>query len=103
MLGAQIFKDCTSLQKVTLPKKVLEIGSRAFDGCVALQSVYWPDSLQTVGEQAFMYQFMDSVQYGGTDAGTIITDTQDLDVIVRILEYVSNEEETMQEEKETSE
>lgn len=103
VLGAQIFKDCTSLQKVTLPRKLLEISSRAFDGCVALQGVYWPDSLQTVGEQAFMYQFMDSVQYGGTDAGAIVTDTEELDVVVQILEYVSNEEETMQAEKETSE
>ncbi len=92
-LGTQLFKDCASLQCVSIPEGLLRIGQRAFDNCVALKTVYWPSTLVTVEVQAFAYTFMDSIQYAGTDIYEIVSDNGNLEDIMNVLEYVTVTEE----------
>lgn len=75
-LSGYVFRDCTSLEKVSLPKKISEIpdgffsgcgrliqmtlpegvkriGHQAFEGCVALREMLFPQSLEYIGRRAF--------------------------------------------------
>ena len=90
-LGAQLFKNCASLQNVYLPEGLLEIGQRAFDDCVALKSIYWPSTLLSVGSKAFEYGFMDSIQYGGTNIYDIAIDAEEMVAILAVLESETEE------------
>ena len=51
-LGAYAFECCTSLEKITLPKTVTNLGSYAFSGCTSLKEVTL-DSCQTLGDKVF--------------------------------------------------
>jgi len=91
-LGAQIFKDCSSIQNVTLPEGLEEIKTRAFDDCVAIRSIYWPGTLQAVEGKAFEYNFMYLIEYAGTDIYDILSDEDELETVLGILEYVATDE-----------
>ena len=47
------FKDCESLQSITIPDSVTEIGKCAFSACGSLQSVNLPKDLSYLGEDVF--------------------------------------------------
>ncbi len=47
------FSDCPSLEYVSLPESLRQIGDKAFAGCVALVGVTLPDSLRQIGNEAF--------------------------------------------------
>ena len=47
------FKDCYSLQSVSIPSSVTYIGSDAFQNCYSLQSVSIPSSVTYIGYDAF--------------------------------------------------
>ena len=47
------FKGCTALTNVTLPSKLVTIGSGTFEGCSMLANVTLPATLTTIGERAF--------------------------------------------------
>ena len=47
------FAVCTSLESITLPESVTEIGDCAFSRCVSLKSVAIPDSVTKIGLRAF--------------------------------------------------
>lgn len=51
-IGDDAFKECASLERLTLPDTLKTIGKRAFLSC-GLQSVRLPASLVSVGERAF--------------------------------------------------
>ncbi len=48
------FKQCSSLQSVSLPEGVQSIGAEAFSICPNLQSVSLPEGLQSIGRDAFL-------------------------------------------------
>lgn len=52
-IGDQVFQLCTSLVDVTLEGNVTSIGQRAFDGCEALAVFRFPKTLVTLGAYAF--------------------------------------------------
>lgn len=47
------FKDCTSLEGITIPEGVVEIGYGAFFRCTSLKSIKIPESVTEIGEYAF--------------------------------------------------
>ena len=52
-IGAQAFRDCSSLTSVTIPNSVTSIEERAFAYCSSLTSITIPNSVTSVGWWAF--------------------------------------------------
>ena len=52
-IGADAFKDCSSLTEVNIPNSVTSIRRNAFYGCSDLISVTVPNGVTAIGEQAF--------------------------------------------------
>lgn len=50
--GYSIFKDCTFLKEIKLPKTLTTIGDYAFWGCESIESIIIPDSVTNIGEMA---------------------------------------------------
>lgn len=47
------FKNCTSLQSLSIPDSVTKIGNVAFEGCSSLTNLYIPNSVNQIGPGAF--------------------------------------------------
>ena len=59
------FRECTSLDKITLPQNITTIEAMAFRGCSSLKSITFPDSLTTLDDGAFMEcTNLETVKYG---------------------------------------
>lgn len=59
------FRECTALEKITLPEGLTTLGAMAFRGCTALQSITFPDSLTSLGESCFREcSSLETVTYG---------------------------------------
>ena len=52
-IGADAFRNCTSLTSVNIPSTVSKIGSEAFRYCSSLRSITIPSSVTSIGSQAF--------------------------------------------------
>ena len=52
-IGANAFRDCTSLTSVDLGNSVTTISYYAFDGCTSLTSIIIPDSVTSISLYAF--------------------------------------------------
>ncbi len=52
-LAYDIFRNCSKLKSVTIPKSVKSISSSAFYGCKNLKSVTIPSSVRSIGPSAF--------------------------------------------------
>ena len=52
-IGAEDFRDCTSLTSVTIPNSVTSIGNHAFRGCSGLTSLTFGNSVTSIGGSAF--------------------------------------------------
>ncbi len=53
MIGDNAFKNCSSLESITLLNNVTNIGTYAFSYCSSLTSITLPDSVTSIGEYAF--------------------------------------------------
>ena len=53
------FCGCESLQSVTIPNSVTNIGDEAFGWCKSLQSITIPNSVTKIGNYAFFYTPLD--------------------------------------------
>jgi len=47
------FNNCYSLQSITIPNSITNIGDRAFNGCYSLQSITIPSGVTSIGTYAF--------------------------------------------------
>ena len=52
-IGADAFRDCSSLQSITIPSSVTSIGTSAFTDCSSLRSITIPESVTSIGNYAF--------------------------------------------------
>ena len=52
-IGDEAFKECESIENISIPISVTSIGDYAFLGCWSLTSINLPESLTTIGEGAF--------------------------------------------------
>lgn len=52
-IASQAFKDCTSLNEVTIPSSVKCINPAAFQGCLVLSHICLPEGVTIIGEYAF--------------------------------------------------
>jgi hypothetical protein len=52
-IGDYAFKNCSSLESVTIPNSVTSIGSFAFEHCDKLESITIPNSVTSIGYCAF--------------------------------------------------
>ena len=52
-IGNSAFKDCTSLESITIPDSVVSIGRSAFKDCTSLESITIPDSVVSIDRSAF--------------------------------------------------
>lgn len=62
-VGAQVCRDCTKLQEVTLPSNIEFIGKEAFYN-TAIQSIKIPDSVTTIDRGAFQNTPLTEVSFG---------------------------------------
>ncbi len=53
VLGANAFKQCSKLRKITLPSSLTAIGDEAFRGCTGMGTFTFPDGVKTIGSNAF--------------------------------------------------
>jgi hypothetical protein len=53
IIGKEAFKDCSSLESVTIPNGVVRIDDRAFRNCPCLKSITIPDSITSIENDAF--------------------------------------------------
>ena len=54
-IGVGAFLDCSSLQTITIPNSVTALKDEAFKGCTSLEYVILPNSLQRVGINVFKH------------------------------------------------
>ena len=52
-IGANVFKDNTTITSITIPNSVTSIGDAAFEGCTGLTSITIPNSVTSIGGYAF--------------------------------------------------
>ena len=52
-IGGNAFRGCISLEKLQMPDSLYSIGGYAFYGCEKLKEIAWEEDLQVVGEYAF--------------------------------------------------
>ena len=52
-IGANAFKDCADVTRVTLPATVTEIGESAFRNCTGMEEINIPAGVTEIGESAF--------------------------------------------------
>ncbi len=52
-IGAQAFRNCSSLTSVDIPNTVTSIGEYAFSNCPSLTSIIIPSSVASIGNSAF--------------------------------------------------
>ena len=49
------FNGASSIEKITLPKELIEVGNSEFHGCTNLKSIAIPSTVKELGEGAFEY------------------------------------------------
>ena len=52
-IGGYAFSECTSLKSINVPDSVTRIGREAFSGCTSLKSINLPNSVTEMGGEAF--------------------------------------------------
>lgn len=55
------FKNCTTLESVTIPTSVTSIGNSAFYGCTKLTGIQIPNSIKKIGDIAFAHSGITSI------------------------------------------
>ena len=59
-IGKDVFTNCSNLQKVTLPKSLLEIGDGAFSKTKIIE-IAIPPNVKVIGDLAFSYTPLENI------------------------------------------
>ena len=77
VIGINAFKNCNSLDSVTLPEPLLTIGESAFDGCAMLKSITIPEFVENIGEKAFANtSWLTQVNFNATNCDNARQDSE---------------------------
>lgn len=52
-INCKVFRGCSNLKSITIPKGVISIGHSAFEGCSNLESITIPNGVTSIGYEAF--------------------------------------------------
>ena len=52
-IGTYVFQNCSSLQSINIPDGVTSIGTYVFQNCYSLTSINIPDTVTSIGARAF--------------------------------------------------
>ncbi len=64
-IGAQAFRNCSSISSVSIPEGVLSINANAFIGCNNLHKIVLPRSISQIGNYAFWGTSISEINYNG--------------------------------------
>ena len=68
-IGPALFRNCTSLTSIVIPKNVKTIGEEAFSGCTSLTSIVIPESVTSIADNAFVdCSNLSTIYYTGSEA-----------------------------------
>lgn len=62
-IGNNVFKDCTSLNTITIPETVITLGSNCFENCINLTYIKIPNSVTTLYEYVFKATGLKSIEF----------------------------------------
>jgi len=60
-IGDNAFKECTSLEKITIPQGVTSIGDNAFQSCSSLVTITIPNTVTSIGQFAFKWGSLETI------------------------------------------
>ena len=67
VLRNNAFNGCSSLESISLPSGIMDIGNSAFSGCSSLALINLPSSIKTIGSSAFQScSGLTSITFEGT-------------------------------------
>lgn len=99
-LGNQIFRNCVSVEEVTLPTTLTSIGQRAFAGCSGLDEITIPSSVTCFGDAVFSGTSVKPIYYEVASLDSIEVGAQndvlEANVVFTVQETVSAEPEVVQ-------
>lgn len=61
-IGCLTFCDCPSLESITLPLNLTTIGDYAFDGCSSLKSIVIPPKVNKIGKYTFNGSYLENIK-----------------------------------------
>ena len=65
-IEAGVFQNCESIEEISLPKGITEIGNKAFYKCTSLKSVELPEGIQIIGNEAFYQTAIQEIKLPST-------------------------------------
>ena len=101
-LGSMIFRNCVSLQKITLPSSLTTIGQYAFGGCVGLSEITLPANLATLGKNVFSGTVINAIYYDGDNWESIELGTGNENLLEKLVVEKEEENDTNSQKQEPS-
>lgn len=65
-IEAGVFQNCESIEKISLPKGLTEIGNKAFYKCTSLKDIELPEGIQVIGNEAFYQTAIQGIKLPST-------------------------------------
>jgi len=91
--GEAAFRECSSLQEITIPAGVKSLGMYTFYNCISLKYIFIHESLGSIGAYAFAYcDDLNTVYYGGSvnDWKKMQINTKENDAIINATVYYNH-------------
>ena len=65
-IEAGVFQNCESIEKISLPKGLTEIGNKAFYKCTSLKDIELPEGIRIIGNEAFYQTAIQEIKLPST-------------------------------------
>lgn len=86
-LGSMIFRNCYSVQKITLPNSLKTIGQRVFAGCVSLESLTIPANVTEIGNAVLSGTVLQEIYYKGDNWDNVQQGTGNEQLETKVVYY----------------